>query len=135
MGVKFAVRQVAQIQLADAGEGWSCELRPHVRLPVIWRHQEEVAGRSALDPPCGCSSVWADHIRAAGVPSEIKAIPEFNRLKSWLGAPQVKGLACPRDAGWLARQVESTAPGTYDVVLFGPLAQSTFARYQGRQAL
>ena len=40
------------------------------------------------DPSCGCCSGWADHIRAAGFPVEIKETSEINRLKVRLGVPQ-----------------------------------------------
>ncbi|MFC1458300.1 MULTISPECIES: DUF411 domain-containing protein [Microvirga] len=40
------------------------------------------------DPSCGCCSGWADHIRAAGFPVEIRETSEVNRLKIKLGVPQ-----------------------------------------------
>ncbi|MBJ6126838.1 DUF411 domain-containing protein [Microvirga splendida] len=40
------------------------------------------------DPSCGCCSGWADHIRAAGFPVEIRETSEVNRLKVKLGLPQ-----------------------------------------------
>ncbi|WP_262032407.1 DUF411 domain-containing protein [Microvirga sp. Mcv34] len=39
------------------------------------------------DPSCGCCSGWADHIRAAGFPVEIREASEVNRLKVKLGVP------------------------------------------------
>jgi hypothetical protein len=121
------------------------------------------------DPSCGCCSGWADHIRAAGFPVQIRKTPEVNRLKVALGVPQAlaschtaevsgyvieghvpadaikplltekpqaQGLAVPgMPIGSPGMEVEGTAPDTYEVVLFGPLGQLTFARYQGQQAL
>ena len=50
--------------------------------------------------------------------------------------PQAKGLAVPgMPAGSPGMDVEGIAPDTYDVVLFGPLGVSTFARYRGGQVL
>lgn len=117
------------------------------------------------DPSCGCCSGWADHIRAAGFPVEIKETAEINRLKARLGVPQAlaschtaevggyvieghvpvgaimrllaekpqaKGLAVPgMPIGSPGMAVEGAAPDTYEVVLFGPSGQTTFARYQG----
>ena len=117
------------------------------------------------DPSCGCCSGWADHIRAAGFPVEIKETAEINRLKARLGVPQAlaschtaevggyvieghvpagaimrllaekpqaKGLAVPgMPIGSPGMEVEGAAPDTYEVVLFGPSGQTTFARYQG----
>ncbi|MFC4172446.1 DUF411 domain-containing protein [Microvirga sp. GCM10011540] len=40
------------------------------------------------DPSCGCCTAWAEHIRAAGFPVEIKETPEVNRLKVRLGVLQ-----------------------------------------------
>jgi hypothetical protein len=46
--------------------------------------------------------------------------------------PQVKGLAVPgMPVGSPGMEVEGMAPDTYEVVLFGPAGQKTFARYQG----
>ncbi len=50
--------------------------------------------------------------------------------------PQAKGLAVPgMPVGSPGMEVEGAAPDTYDVVLFGPLGHSTFARYRGKQTL
>ena len=46
--------------------------------------------------------------------------------------PQAKGLAVPgMPVGSPGMEVEGMAPDTYEVVLFGPEGQKTFARYQG----
>jgi hypothetical protein len=46
--------------------------------------------------------------------------------------PQAKGLAVPgMPVGSPGMEIEGMAPDTYDVVLFGPSGQTTFARYQG----
>ena len=121
------------------------------------------------DPSCGCCSGWADHIRTAGFPVEIKETSEVNRLKVRLGVPQelaschtaevggyvveghvpadaikrllaekpqAKGLAVPgMPVGSPGMEVEGAAPDTYEVLLFSPLGQMTFARYRGNQAL
>jgi hypothetical protein len=46
--------------------------------------------------------------------------------------PQAKGLAVPgMPVGSPGMEVDGVAPETYEVVLFGPSGQTTFARYQG----
>jgi hypothetical protein len=46
--------------------------------------------------------------------------------------PQAKGLAVPgMPVGSPGMEVEGTAPETYDVILFGPSGQRTFARFRG----
>jgi hypothetical protein len=46
--------------------------------------------------------------------------------------PQAKGLAVPgMPVGSPGMEVPGADPDTYEVVLFGPSGQSTFARYQG----
>ncbi|WP_114947601.1 DUF411 domain-containing protein [Microvirga calopogonii] len=48
--------------------------------------------------------------------------------------PQATGLAVPgMPVGSPGMEVESMEPDTYDVVLFGPSGQRTFARYRGGQ--
>ena len=48
--------------------------------------------------------------------------------------PPAKGLAVPgMPVGSPGMEVEGTAPQTYEVVLFGPAGQRTFARYRGVQ--
>ncbi|MDF2688578.1 MAG: twin-arginine translocation signal protein [Microvirga sp.] len=50
--------------------------------------------------------------------------------------PQAKGLAVPgMPAGSPGMEVTGVNDDTYDVVLFGPSGQRTFARYQGIRAL
>jgi hypothetical protein len=50
--------------------------------------------------------------------------------------PQAKGLAVPgMPVGSPGMEVEGVAPDTYDVVLFGPSGQNTFARYRGARAV
>lgn len=50
--------------------------------------------------------------------------------------PQAKGLAVPgMPVGSPGMEVEGTAPEIYEVVLFGPLGQRTFARYRGTEAI
>jgi len=50
--------------------------------------------------------------------------------------PQAKGLAVPgMPIGSPGMEVEGVAPDTYEVVLFGSSGQTTFARYQGLQAM
>jgi len=50
--------------------------------------------------------------------------------------PQAKGLAVPgMPVGSPGMEVEGMAPDTYDVVLFGPLGHTTFARYRGSQII
>lgn len=46
--------------------------------------------------------------------------------------PQAKGLAVPgMPVGSLGMEVKGVEDDTYDVVLFGPAGQTTFARYRG----
>jgi len=46
--------------------------------------------------------------------------------------PQAKGLAVPgMPVGSPGMEVQGADPDTYEVVLFGPAGQKTFARYQG----
>jgi len=46
--------------------------------------------------------------------------------------PQAKGLAVPgMPIGSPGMEVQGVAPDIYEVVLFGPSGQTTFARYQG----
>ncbi|NNM73939.1 DUF411 domain-containing protein [Enterovirga aerilata] len=50
--------------------------------------------------------------------------------------PRATGLAVPgMPAGSPGMEVEGMEPETYDVTLFGPTGQRTFARYRGGQAL
>jgi len=50
--------------------------------------------------------------------------------------PQAKGLAVPgMPVGSPGMEVEGVAPDTYEVVLFGPLGQTTFARYHGTRSV
>ncbi|MBA1154620.1 DUF411 domain-containing protein [Microvirga mediterraneensis] len=39
------------------------------------------------DPSCGCCSAWADHMKSAGFPVEVRETPEINRVKVRLGVP------------------------------------------------
>ncbi len=49
--------------------------------------------------------------------------------------PQAKGLAVPgMPVGSPGMEVEGVEPDTYEVVLFGPSGQTTFARYRGASA-
>ncbi|MBA1158905.1 DUF411 domain-containing protein [Microvirga mediterraneensis] len=49
--------------------------------------------------------------------------------------PQAAGLAVPgMPVGSPGMEVEGMEPDTYEVVLFGPSGQRTFARYRGAQA-
>src|SRR5690606_27035505 len=48
--------------------------------------------------------------------------------------PRAVGLAVPgMPVGSPGMEVEGTVPDTYEVVLFGPSGQRTFARYRGSQ--
>jgi hypothetical protein len=48
--------------------------------------------------------------------------------------PQAAGLAVPgMPVGSPGMEVEGMAPDTYEVILFGPSGQGTFARYRGTQ--
>ena len=48
--------------------------------------------------------------------------------------PQATGLAVPgMPVGSPGMEVEGMEPDTYEVVLFGPSGQRTFARYRGAQ--
>ena len=50
--------------------------------------------------------------------------------------PQAKGLAVPgMPVGSPGMKVKGIDPDTYQVVLFGPSGQTTFARYRGPQAV
>jgi hypothetical protein len=50
--------------------------------------------------------------------------------------PQAKGLAVPgMPVGSPGMEVEGVAPDTYEVVLFGPSGQTTFARYHGTRSV
>jgi hypothetical protein len=50
--------------------------------------------------------------------------------------PQAKGLAVPgMPVGSPGMEVKGVDPDTYEVVLFGPSGQTTFARYRGPQAV
>ena len=50
--------------------------------------------------------------------------------------PQAKGLAVPgMPVGSPGMEVEGVEDDTYEVVLFGPSGQGTFARYQGARPL
>lgn len=50
--------------------------------------------------------------------------------------PRATGLAVPgMPAGSPGMEVEGMDPETYEVILFGPSGQRTFARYRGSQAL
>ena len=50
--------------------------------------------------------------------------------------PSAIGLAVPgMPVGSPGMEVEGVAPATYDVVLFGSMGRSTFARFRGGQAL
>jgi hypothetical protein len=40
------------------------------------------------DPSCGCCSGWADYVRAAGFPVEVRETAQMNRLKVRLGVPR-----------------------------------------------
>jgi hypothetical protein len=49
--------------------------------------------------------------------------------------PRAKGLAVPgMPVGSPGMEVEGVEPDTYEVVLFGPSGQTTFARYRGASA-
>jgi hypothetical protein len=49
--------------------------------------------------------------------------------------PKAKGLAVPgMPIGSPGMEVEGVEPDTYEVVLFGPSGQTTFARYRGASA-
>ncbi|WP_246505424.1 DUF411 domain-containing protein [Microvirga antarctica] len=49
--------------------------------------------------------------------------------------PKAKGLAVPgMPVGSPGMEVEGVEPDTYEVVLFGPSGQTTFARYRGPSA-
>lgn len=49
-----------------------------------------------------------------------------------LEKPQARGLAVPgMPVGSPGMEVPGTTPDTYDVILFGPSGQTTFARYTG----
>jgi hypothetical protein len=118
-------------------------------------------------PSCGCCSGWVDHLKQAGFPLAVIETPEFNRMKTGLGVPnvlasyhtaevggyvieghvpapaikrllsekpQATGLAVPSiPVGSPGMEVEGMEPDTYDVILFGPSGQRTFARYRGAQ--
>jgi len=50
--------------------------------------------------------------------------------------PQAKGLAVPgMPVGSPGMEVQGADPDTYEVVLFGPAGQMTFARYQGARQI
>jgi hypothetical protein len=52
------------------------------------------------------------------------------------GKPQAKGLAVPgMPIGSPGMEVKGADPDTYEVVLFGPSGQTTFARYQGTRPI
>lgn len=42
---------------------------------------------ASKDLTCGCCTGWADHIRAAGLPAEVRETPDINLVKVRLGVP------------------------------------------------
>ena len=51
-------------------------------LPLVVVHKS---------PSCGCCSQWADHMRQAGFPVEIRDQEDLNPIKQRLGVPYGKG--------------------------------------------
>jgi hypothetical protein len=121
------------------------------------------------DPTCGCCTGWVEHLRQAGLSTEVIETSEINRVKVRLGVPQDlaschtaeiggyvieghvpadaikrllagkptgKGLAVAgMPMGSPGTEMEGMAPEAYEVVLFGPSGQRTFARYEGARLL
>jgi hypothetical protein len=42
-------------------------------------------------PTCGCCTLWADHMRAAGFPVEVRDVDNLEPVKSRVGVPFGKG--------------------------------------------
>ena len=65
---------------------------------------DAAAGRPKItvhkDPSCGCCSLWAEHLRAAGFTVETVDNAAINRLKRKLGVP--RELASCHTARWTA---------------------------------
>src|SRR4051794_26421687 len=39
------------------------------------------------DPTCGCCSGWAEHVKAAGFPTDVREVADINRVKVRFGIP------------------------------------------------
>ena len=72
-------------------------------LVPLARGAAAAAGRPKItvhkDPNCGCCSLWAEHLRAAGFTVETVDNAAINRLKSKLGVPRELASCHTAEAG------------------------------------
>ena len=97
------------------------------------------------DPGCGYCGAWVDHVPqelASCHTAEIDGyvieghVPADAIKRLLVERPRAKGLAVPgMPVGSPGMEVEGVADDTYEVILFGPSGQGTFARYQGSRPL
>jgi hypothetical protein len=83
-----AERQAAQ----PAAETVAAPARPAstAALPLMVVHKS---------PTCGCCTLWADHMRAAGFPVEVRNVDNLEPVKSRVGVPFGKGSCHTAEVG------------------------------------
>lgn len=60
------------------------------RLPLVVVHKS---------PTCGCCTVWAEHMRTAGFPVEVRDVDNLEPVKSRVGIPFGKGSCHTAEVG------------------------------------
>jgi hypothetical protein len=109
--------------------GWVEHLRASGFTAEVIESSQMNRVKVRLGVPQDLASCHTAEIEGYVIEGHVPA-PAIRRLLA--ERPQGKGLAVPgMPVGSPGMEVEGSAPETYDVILFGPSGQRTFARFRG----